>query len=186
MRRFLSDSWLVLVLGTAFSVALAAAQTALAPRIEANRQAALTSAVLEVVPGTLRFTERHVGLRTVYECFDAEGRPLGWAIPASDFGFQDRIHVVFGLSLDARSVLGLSVVENKETPGLGNRIGEDAWRAQYAGLDASQAVTVVKRPRRDESREVQAISGATISSQAVTRMVNDANRELGPELREER
>ena len=76
MRRFLSDSWLVLVLGTAFSVALAAAQTALAPRTEANRQAALTRAVLEVVPGAVRYTERKVGLRSVYECFDAEGRPI--------------------------------------------------------------------------------------------------------------
>ena len=43
VRRFLSDSWLVLVLGTTFSVALAATETALRPRIEANRQAALTS-----------------------------------------------------------------------------------------------------------------------------------------------
>ncbi len=94
--------------------------------------------------------------------------------------------MVFGLSLDGESILGLSVVENKETPGLGNRIVEDAWRAQYAGLDAGQAIAVVKRPRRDESREVQAISGATISSQAVTRIVNDANRELGPELRKAR
>jgi electron transport complex protein RnfG len=186
MRRFLSDSWLVLVLGTVFSVTLAAAQTALAPRIEANRQAALASAVLEVVPGAVRYTERRFGLRSAYECFDAEGRPLGWAIPASDFGFQDRIDVVIGLSFGGRSILGLSVVEDKETPGLGNRIEEDAWRAQYAGLDARQAITVVNRPRRDESREVQAISGATISSQAVTRMVNDATRELGPQLREGR
>jgi electron transport complex protein RnfG len=186
MRRFLSDSWLVLVLGTCFSVALAATQTALAPRIEANRRAALTSAVFEVVPGTVRYTERRVGLRSIYECFDAEGTSLGWAIPASDFGFQDQIDVVFGLSLDGASILGLSVVDNKETPGLGNRIVEDAWRAQYAGLDTGQAVTVVKRPRRDESREVQAISGATISSQAVTRIVNDTNRELVPELRKGR
>jgi len=186
MRRFLADSWLVLVLGTTFSVALAATQTTLAPRIEANRRAALTSAVFEVVPGTVRYAERRVGLRSVYECFGAEGRPLGWAVPASDFGFQDRIDVVFGLSLDGRSILGLSVVEDKETPGLGNRIEEEAWRAQYAGLDAARAITVVKRPRRDASQEVQAISGATISSQAVTRIVNDANRELRPELREAR
>jgi len=186
MRRFLADSWLVLVLGTSFSVALAATQTALAPRIEANREAALASAVFEVVPGTVRYTERRVGLRPVYECFDAEGGSLGWAIPASDFGFQDRIEVVFGLSPDGESILGLSVVEHKETPGLGNRIEEDAWRAQYVGLDAGQAISVVKRPRRDESREVQAISGATISSQAVTRIVNDANRELRPELRKAR
>ncbi|UCF33483.1 MAG: FMN-binding protein [Phycisphaerales bacterium] len=184
MSKFLSESWLVLVMAVVFAGLLAGTQTALTPAIERNKRAALEAAVFDVVPGAVRFEEQSVGLYTVYKCFDDKDRFVGWGIPHADFGFQDKIRLVVGLSPDGATVTGLKVVENTETPGLGNKIEADEWRGQFAGLDAGSPVKVVKKPRTDERHEIQAITGATISSEAVTKIANRVLTDVRPKLLE--
>jgi electron transport complex protein RnfG len=74
------------------------------------------------------------------------------------------------------------VIENVETPGLGNKIEGPEWAGQYEGLDARRAVKVEKRPPISGQNEIQAITGATWSSRYVTEIVNEALARVRPEL----
>ena len=174
-----------------FAGLLAVTEAALTERIEKNEAKALQDGILEVVPGTVR-TEMiplDVGAERieVYKCFDEGDKMVGWGIPAVDFGFQDKIKLVFGLTPDRASITGMKVLDQKETPGLGSIIMDETWRSQFTGLDATATiddVQVVKRERKEDNkhREIQAITGATISSVAVKKIVYDALAKVRPEL----
>ena len=141
-------------------------------------------AVYAVVPDVKRFDELEVGVNKVFKCFNADDELTGWALPGEGFGFQDKIKLVVGLSPDGSKITGLKVVDNKETPGLGNKIDNDKWSGQYKNLNASKTVAVVKGQRKIEQNEIQAITGATISSEAVTRIANEMIAEIRPKLDE--
>ena len=184
IKKFLGESWLVLVVGTGFAVLLAGAQAGFGPRIAQNKREALEQAVFEVVPGAEKFERLSAGARQVFRCLDAAGQLVGWAVPASGFGFQDKIELVFGLSADTNTITGLKILDQKETPGLGNKIEEAAWRAQFKGLDATSPGSTVKGAPKDKAHEVQAVTGATISSTSVMKIVNQAAAEVRPKLSE--
>jgi electron transport complex protein RnfG len=171
-------------MGVVFAGLLAGAENTFGPKIAQNKRAELEEAVLAVVPNVARSESKPVGLTEVFKCFDEDDKLVGWALPASGFGFQDKIHLVVGLSPDALKITGLKVVDNKETPGLGNKIDDDEWSGQYAGLDAAKEVKVVKTQREIEQNEIQAITGATISSEAVTKIANQIIAEMRPKLDE--
>ncbi len=184
MRKFIEQSWLILTLGVVFAVLLAGAQTSLAPRIDANLTRALNEAIGQVVPGVAKTESLMVpGYdRAVYKCLGRDGQLVGWAIDASGAGFADKIRLVAGLSPDTTRITGLKVIENVETPGLGNKIADESWARQFRGLEADRRVAVQKRPPAAERNEVQAITGATISSRAVADIVSDALDRVRPGL----
>jgi electron transport complex protein RnfG len=85
-------------------------------------------------------------------------------------GYGGAISVTVGVDTDLR-VTGVSITDNsKETPGLGARVGEPAFYRQYTGK--TEQIGVSKG--QPSENEVQAVTGATISSTAVTKGVNDA------------
>lgn len=177
--KFIEESWLVLVLGAVFAVMLAGAQTSLSGKIAENNVRALNQAISEIVPGTVKTDKLQIAGydRDIFKCQNADGRTIGWAVDAQGIGFADKIHLVFGLSADGATVTGLKVIENVETPGLGNKIAsedEDAFPTQFKDLKASTPIVLTKKKRNIDDNEIQAITGATISSNAVTKIVNDA------------
>ncbi len=87
-------------------------------------------------------------------------------------GFGGPMKVVVGIDA-AGTVTGVSLLEMNETPGLGARTAEAAFSGQFAGKGPKGALAVSKTPPENE-RQVQAVSGATISSRAVTAAVNAA------------
>ncbi len=194
MSKFVAESWLILLLGLVFAVLLAGAQTTLQPTIRVNQQKALNEAIGMVVPGTVKTEKLAVtGYdREVFKCLDGGGRLVGWAIDAVGMGFADQIRAVIGLSADAETITGLKVIDNVETPGLGNKIAaepaeesDNVWADQYNGLSAGMETTVVKRATTEGKNEVQAVTGATISSKAVTDLANKAIQHVRPELKKQ-
>jgi len=189
VTKFLRESWLVLTMSVTFALMLAGAQATFGPKIEANKIAELEQAAVAVIPVEVAQLEKmSVNVenqdKTVFKCLDQGGAIVGWTLVDSDFGFQDKIKLVVGLSSDGSQITGLQVVENTETPGLGNKIAEADWSSQYEGLVAEKDVVVVKGPRSQETNEVSAITGATISSEAVTRIANKVIRQVRPKLDE--
>ncbi|MGQ9649319.1 MAG: FMN-binding protein [Phycisphaerae bacterium] len=194
MRKFIAESWLIVLLGAVFAVLLAGAQTSLQPTIRVNQQKALNEAVGMVVPGTVKTEKLAVSGydREVFRCLDGDGKLIGWAIDAAGMGFADKIRAVIGLSADAETITGLKVIENVETPGLGNKVAAEptsesdrVWADQYKGLSAAIETTVVKRAPIQGKNEVQAVTGATISSKAVVDLANKAVQRVRPELRKQ-
>lgn len=181
LGRYLRQAWLVLVLGIVFGAGLAGLQQALAPRIAANRLAETRSQAPALVPGAERIEALSVGERTVYRAL-ADDRLVGWLVPASGPGFADRIQVLIGLDRQVERVTGLYVLDQKETPGLGDFITRHEWRAQFIDLAVAVPVTVVKEGARPANNQVDAVTGATISSVAVADIVNRAIDQLRPEL----
>jgi electron transport complex protein RnfG len=161
------------------------------PRIERNRAEALEAAIFEVLRGAsarvafvlregvlARFESPGGNLpkeEAIYAGYDPEGRLLGYAIPAEGSGFQDTIKLIYGYDPDRRRVVGMQVLESRETPGLGDKIMKDeAFLDCFRDLAISPDVVATKKGRARDN-EVDAISGATISSVAVVRIINDAN-----------
>ena len=98
MRKFIGESWLVLVMGVLFATLLAGAQTSLADRIAENRARALREAIAEVVPEVSESETLTIGGTRVYRCRSAGGALSGWAIDTSGPGFVDKIRRVFEAS----------------------------------------------------------------------------------------
>jgi electron transport complex protein RnfG len=158
------------------------------PRIEAHRAMVLRDAIDEVLHAPARadtlFLERGVlvaapvsgardQLERVYLGYDSAGAPTGYAIVASEPGFQDQITLIFGYDPVGREVLGMKVLESRETPGLGDKIERPAFTAQFAGRVAP--LTGVKgAPPAGDASAVVMVTGATISSRAVVEEINAA------------
>lgn len=92
------------------------------------------------------------------------------ALCLSGKGYQDTITVVVALKGD--TVIGFKVVSQNETPGFGERIKEDAFQKQFIGKKAGQGITLVKTGKTGPN-EFDALTGATVTSEAVARMLNE-------------
>jgi RnfABCDGE-type electron transport complex G subunit len=152
-------------------------------RIEANRLKEIEEAIVSVVPGTETnqklYEEKDF---TVYATRDAEGQVTGYAIYTAGTGFQDKIVIMFGTDAAIQKIFRLTILDQKETPGLGAKItDEEAFLKYWENKDCSQPLALRKPPVALEelsSSEVNVITGATISSEAVLNTVNDSLAKL--------
>jgi electron transport complex protein RnfG len=181
VKKFVEESWLVLVMGVVFACVLAGTQMSVSDTIKANQQRALNEAVEWVVQGAAKTEEDSIDGNTVFKCCDADGKLVGWAVKATGTGFIDKITLVVGLSPDAEKITGLKVIEDLETPGLGNKIRGE-WADQYKDRDATKKLKVVKGAANPANHEIAAITGATWSSRYTTDIVNDVIERIRPEL----
>jgi len=108
---------------------------------------------------------------SVVDIFPAYKSEELWAVAfeVTGKGYGGDIGVIVGIDVAAEKLLGIGITAHKETPGLGARIREQGFRSGFAGLGLSGAVTV-----KAEGGEVDAISGATISSRGVCEAVTEA------------
>ncbi len=192
----LVQAWLVLVLAVGFGVSLAGVQLVLGPVIEGNKLNETLEKVPELVLGkflaakmagedqTLEVVPRQVIVskpdrNKFYSVFEAryQGDLKGWVVKTKGQGYADTIELLLGLSPDFRSITGLFVLDQKETPGLGNKIITDAWRSQFVDAPADRSLVVIKTGA-SRPGEIDAVTGATISSKSVTAMVNAAIGDL--------
>jgi len=170
--RYISEAWLVLLLATGFALALAAVDLAWKTRIEENKRRETIGQIPHLVPGAVRGQKEFVGKVYVYRAFDSAGRHVGWVLPAVGQGFADRIELLIGLDSEAEYITGLYVLEQKETPGLGANIIAAQWRKQFTGKPATLPLHVSQAAIGEN--EIQAVTGATISSESVVSIVNEA------------
>ncbi len=156
------------------------------PLIQANQAARLTGAITEVLGGAARyetvfldggaFTKEPQAdtatLDRVYVGYDAAGAPHGVAIVTEASGFSDVVRVIFGYDPTSGDLLGMKVLENKETPGLGDKIEKDSmFVGEFA--DVGTPLVGVKKDRATGAHEeIVMITGATISSRTVVDMIN--------------
>jgi len=187
----LAQAWLVLLLATLFGTALAGIQAKLGPVIEANKVKETMVKIPVLVLGEdlaaelaadnqmLTIKSRVVEVKkngttkyyTVYDAWLPEGKMVGHVVKAAGQGYADKIELLVGLDAQGKRITGLFVLEQKETPGLGAKILEDAWRGQFKEKSTEKTLSVVKGGEVKED-EIDAISGATISSNSVTGIVN--------------
>ena len=174
-------------------IIVAAYQTTL-PMIEAYQAEQLRLAVFKVLPNVTRM-QRMVyrdgkmvaseadNYDAVYAGYDAKDQLIGYAIPAAGPGFQDTIKLLFGYLPTSRTIVGMEILDSRETPGLGDKIYKDAdFVANFDKLAIDPEIVAVKKGKKAKPNEIDAITGATISSKAVVRIINGANKIWAPRL----
>jgi electron transport complex protein RnfG len=163
------------------------------PLIQAENARILREAITEVLKGPAHYesvflldgeltTQVPEGVDTldldkVFLGYDDAGNPVGFAMENKGFGFQDLISVIFGFDAEAGQVLGMKVLDHSETPGLGNKIENMPFVGEFDGVDA--LIEGVKPDRNTgDSHQVDMITGVTISSKAVIRIINERIAEM--------
>ena len=114
---------------------------------------------------------------------DANGERIGYVVAAvSPNGYGGDISVAVGIDAKTSTITGFSVLSNSETAGLGARCTEDEFVSQFAGKDAT-SIEYVKGGGA-AGNQIDAISGATVTTNAVTEAVNSALAVYGNVLKE--
>ena len=155
-----------------------------APRIAKNRADRLRSAAFQVLPAaeSLDALELVDGALVpgvlggegdmVYAGRNAAGELVGYAVPAEGPGFMDTVKVIYGFDQERGVIVGLQVLESRETPGLGDKVGYDPhFLANFEALVVEPEIVPVKGGRTADN-QVDCITGATISSEAVVDILN--------------
>ena len=137
-----------------------------APKIEANRKAETERAIFVVQKDATIYEKIENVDFELYEVFDSNKISLGYALPYEGNGFQGKIRLIIGVNKDLKNILGLEVLEQVETPGLGTKVTETPFTDQFKQLLLQPEVAWVKGVEPSNPNEIQAITGATISSRA--------------------
>ncbi|MDY4167374.1 MAG: FMN-binding protein [Fournierella sp.] len=154
-----------------------AAATAVAPEGgDAESEAASSEAAVETVTLSDEACKAVLPDATTFEAVEsatsgvqaAVKADTGWVIQASAKGFGGQVPVIVGLDADG-AIVGVSFPENSETPGYGAQLYEEGNESA-----AALAASLVGKSGEVAIGDVDAISGATISSKAVVEAVNTA------------
>ena len=149
-----------------------------APQIAINNEKTRAAAMAEIIPDA-EFVEAEVSevpapdkdtpaIQNIYEA-QLSGETVGYCMEVLPSGFGGTLTVVVGINADG-TVAGAKVTSHAETPGLGAKSQADpTWIPQFAGKPADGSLAVTK-----DGGDIVPITGATITSRAVTKAVNTA------------
>ncbi len=137
------------------------------PVIEHQKQIVLERSLQSVIAAE-RYEKKEDGT-IYYEALDKNGTLIGWGVPLSGKGYGGTIRLLAGVDVSG-VITGVKVLEHSETPGLGSKINEKGYKQtesaflrQFAGKKIADIVLV----KGATANNIQAITGATISSRAV-------------------
>ena len=127
-----------------------------------------------------------------FAAYDEAGKLAGIAAEGVGKGYADNVRIMFGYQPDCQCVVGIGVVSMRETPGIGDKIITDReFLANFTALDVklkadlsalANEVKAVKHGSKSNAWQIDAISGATITSRAVGKAINDSAQALLPRL----
>ena len=143
------------------------------PKIQLQKEQKENAGLKEVMPEAFNFKPKiKQGEIVYYTAYDTSNRIKGFVIKAEGKGYSSQIEALSGLDLKLQ-VTQVKILAQNETPGLGNRIMDVSFLSQFKGKGL------------DSFNQVQAITGATISSFRVIKSVENKIRELKEELLKE-
>lgn len=178
--------------------------------VQENRRIVLERAIAKVLPGAARIIGYQAtaggdiapvtegsdnpppGSVRFHAAYDGSGQLMGIAAEGAGKGYADTVRVMFGYSPKCQCIVGIGVVSIRETPGIGDKIVTDQeFLANFKELDVrlsadlkalANDVKVVKHGNKTNPWQIDAIAGATITSRAVGKGINDAAQALLPRL----
>jgi electron transport complex protein RnfG len=175
--------------------------------VAANKRVAMERAVFKVVPAAKSIeeyyaleggsiakagTEAPAGAVKFFAGYDEAGQLVGVAAEGGAKGYADTVRIMFGYDPACQCVKNIGVVSMRETPGIGDKILRDRdFLANFEKLDArlnaemgalAHEIKTVKHGSKADAWQVDAIAGATITSRAVGKAINDTAQALLPKL----
>jgi electron transport complex protein RnfG len=148
-----------------------------APIAEIQRVKQKEQSMKELVPDAASFVE--VEGKTEWFKAEKDGKVIAYLVLTHQKGFDGHIKLFVAVSPD-KKVLGYKVLSHRETPGL----GDQAFKPKFAGQFTGKGVENMELVKIQEEGKILAITGATITSRAVTIAVKNVLTELGAYLNE--
>ena len=193
-NNFLAQAWLVLVLAICFGIPGRRSDPTQRGHRRQQDERNLGAGTPPCVGDDAAQDRRHPasGEDRPRHCFGGEGQRTapytrfsgvprkslsGWVVKARGQGYADTIEALIGMDPKAETITGLFILEQKETPGLGNKITLPDWRNQFVGKKTDTPLVVVKGDSK-ELNAIDAITGATISSRSVAWIVNQTVKDI--------
>jgi electron transport complex protein RnfG len=178
------------------------------PAVNANKKLALERQVFKVIPTAKRVAPYFAsangitsaegqelapaGAMIFYAVYDAADKLAGIAAEASSSGYADQVRVLYAYDVDKQAITGIGVISMRETPGIGDKIITDqSFLKNFEALDVhladdlkslANAVKTVKHGTKTSPWQIDAIAGATVTSKAVGRGINESAQTLLPRL----
>ena len=175
-----------------------------AGRIADNKARFLASAIAQVLPAVQSTVEVSLDANgklvaatepanlPAFLGYGEDGELVGAVITAQAMGYADNITVLYSYSFDLEAIVGFKVLESKETPGLGDKVEiEPHFLANFEALDARlndggtalvNAIVTVKQGAKTEPWQLDGITGATITSDAIGVILNQGSSYWVPAL----
>lgn len=110
----------------------------------------------------------------IYKALSDAGKCVGWVFNTSGPGFADKIELVVAVDENFQNFAGYAVLASNETPGFGDKIKLPYYRNQFAAAPADQLKLIKTGNAEKIDSEIVAISGATVSSEAVVKIINNS------------
>ena len=131
-------------------------------QISQNRMKIIQAAVYKVIPGIDDYEK--INESPVIYKGTSGGSAAGYAVLTEGMGFQGKILLMVGVDLQIKTITGVDVLESVETPGLGDKIKGEGFLGQFNPMKIGASDNV----------SIDTITGATISSVAVEKIINRA------------
>jgi Na+-transporting NADH:ubiquinone oxidoreductase subunit C len=203
MKKSLHTISYAAVLGTACALLLTGAGRFTAPYREANAKAeevrnilkvldvpfelgASSQDLLDVFKRCVRQERRGDLTLYIYEDPDAARGVQAIAVPFAGQGLWGPIRGFLALKPDMKTIQGVTFHQQEETPGLGGEIGSDWFRDQFKGktiedVNGRAGIRILRGGSASGPNEVHAITGATMTSERVEKMLNAAIMQIAGE-----
>ena len=183
IKFFFRQSWLLIVASFCFGLLIAVANAAWQGKILQNEEDKFNNLAKEMLPDAISFEmaleEIEVDLGkgkqkaiTIKKAVADDGKCVGWAFKCEGSGFADKIKLVLTFDAGFEKLKGFGVLASNETPGFGDQIKLPYYRKQFIGAPAEKLVLSKTGDPEKIDSEIVAISGATVSSEAVVHIVN--------------
>jgi electron transport complex protein RnfG len=180
-----------------------------APIIKEKERLALEKAVLRVIPGLnqktatrigfvldthglVRLDETTKGEANLFAVYDGAGKLAGMALQAVAQGYQDVVRTLYGYNPDCECIVGLTIMKSTDTPGMGDKKtveGDVKFMANFKALftkltadkrSMAHPIETVKHGTKTDPWQVDAMSGATITSRAIGNGLRESTGKLLP------
>ena len=140
-------------------------------KIEKNKEKQVEEALTTLAPQAAEIKVITIEEEIIYKLFDQKKNLIGYGFIASGQGYQGKIKMLVVSDPSLHYLKGIEVVESLETPGLGAKIQESAFKKQFKDLDINNEISYTKGDIEKKS-QIKAITGATVSSRAVVNTLN--------------
>ena len=107
-----------------------------------------------------------------------DDRQKGLAFSAKGSGFWGPIVIMIGINPENLTIKGVEILQQEETPGLGARIEEEWFRNQFQGKNMDVPIRMMIKGAKPGPNDVEAVSGATLSSKFVEEIINEKSKPL--------
>lgn len=148
------------------------------PLIAENQRKETKEAIFKVFPKAHAYEKIKRDDEEIFLVKDKRANDLGYAFIAEGNGYQGKIKLMAGIKTDLSTLSGIEILESQETPGLGQEITGVPFKKQFIDLKTLPFISYVKGKKPEKENEIQAITGATISSKAVVAILNEKIKKI--------